>query len=233
MAIHCIHCGTELPDIAQFCLTCGKSPRGEAPATATPSVSASPPETYPAYLQAPTIRSDGPSAPDPLTRPPPPLASYYSTESLYAPGSASAPSGPPPAQKKSRRGLWIALAAIVVVLVVGGGGVAYYLANQSTPTKTLQAACDDEKSGDYQSLYNLYTTDFQQQVGPEGPYAANFQQFVSSHGGVVSCTVSAVSQNGSSATGTDITTFGDGTRGVVTILLTDENGTWKISGTAG
>ncbi len=24
MAIHCIHCGTELPDIANFCLICGK-----------------------------------------------------------------------------------------------------------------------------------------------------------------------------------------------------------------
>jgi len=29
MAIYCIHCGTQLPDSARFCLNCGNSPRGD------------------------------------------------------------------------------------------------------------------------------------------------------------------------------------------------------------
>lgn len=33
MAIHCIYCGTELPDVARFCLTCGKNPRGDSSGT--------------------------------------------------------------------------------------------------------------------------------------------------------------------------------------------------------
>ena len=39
MAIHCIHCGTELPDSAQFCLTCGKSPRGASDASTQQPIS--------------------------------------------------------------------------------------------------------------------------------------------------------------------------------------------------
>src|SRR5712692_2302293 len=30
MEIYCIHCGTKLPDIAKFCLNCGKPPRGDS-----------------------------------------------------------------------------------------------------------------------------------------------------------------------------------------------------------
>lgn len=230
MAIYCIHCGTALPDIAQFCLSCGKPPRGEAAAVAAAPAGAPPPETYPAYLNAPTARSDGPSAPDPFTPPPPPLPSYYSTESVYAPGSAGAPSGTPPTQRKSRRGLWIALAVIVVVLVAGGGGTAYYFANQSTPTKTLQATCDALKSQNYQAAYNLFTTDWQRQIGPEGQYATGVQRNYSSQGGIVSCVVSGVTEQGSSASGTVVIRFGNGNTEIDFVQLVDENWTWKISG---
>ena len=37
MAIYCIHCGTQLPDVAQFCLKCGKSPRGDSQSTSSRS----------------------------------------------------------------------------------------------------------------------------------------------------------------------------------------------------
>lgn len=37
MAIHCIHCGTKLPDAANFCLICGKPPRGASAASVTTS----------------------------------------------------------------------------------------------------------------------------------------------------------------------------------------------------
>jgi hypothetical protein len=229
MAIQCIHCGTELPDTAQFCLSCGKPPGGEAAAAAATQASASPPDTYAAYLDAPTIKSDGPSASDPLIPPPPPLASYLSAESPSVPGSAGAPAAPPSARQKSRRGLWIALVVIAVVLVVGGG-LAYYLVIQSTPTKTLQTACDALKSGDYQTIYNLFTTNEQRQVGPESQYAAATQQSNSSKGGVVSCTVSGVTEQDSSASGMVTVRFGDGSTETDTIQLADENGTWKISG---
>ncbi len=230
MSIHCIHCGTELPDIAQFCSTCGKPPKGEATVNGAPTVNDSPFETYPAYAQAPTIKADSPSGPDPLIPPPPPLSSYYSTESLYAPSSASAPSRPLLAKRKSRRRLWIGLAIIAVVLMAAGGGFVYYFVNQSTPTKTLQAACDDEKSQDYQGLYNLFTLDFQRQIASEGQFAANEKSGNDSRGGIVSCTINAVNENGSSASGTIVWTYGNGSTSTVTYQLADENGTWKISG---
>lgn len=225
MAIYCIHCGTELPDIAQFCSKCGKPPKGEETVNAAPTVSTPLPETYPAY------KSDGPSDIDSHIPPPPPLSSYYASESLYAPSSASAPSAPPIVQRKRRRVLWISLVVIAVVLVAIGG-VAYYFVNQSTPTKTLQTFCDDEKNQNYQGVYNLLSEDLQRQLGTEGKWAANAQQADSSMGGVTSCVFFDVNENGAAASGKVTTTYGDGTISASTFLLVDENGAWKINGVA-
>jgi len=160
------------------------------------------------------------------------MSSYSATESSHSPEAAGGPSGPAPARRKSRRGLWIALVVAAVVLVAGGSGVAYYLANQSTPTRTLQTACDALKNQDYQTVYNLFTADEQRQLGPESQYAAVTQQSNSSKGGVVSCTVNGVTEQGSSASGTVILRFGDGSTETDTIQLADVNGTWKISSAA-
>ena len=228
MAIHCIHCGTELPDIAQFCQSCGKSPRGEAAAGAAPPGSAPPPDTSPAYLEAPTIRSSGPPAQDPLIPYPPPPPSYYSPAPVSAPGPVGAPYGTPLVQRKSRRGLWIALAVIAAVLVAGGGGVAYYVVNQSTASKAAQAGCDDVKNGNWQDFYNMFTANLQSQVGPEDQYVASAQQNTSNHGGVVSCTITALNQNGSTASGTAVVTYGDGTQETYDFTDVLGNGVWKI-----
>jgi len=40
MTIHCMHCGAELPDNANFCLTCGKPPRGISAVSVTTSTKA-------------------------------------------------------------------------------------------------------------------------------------------------------------------------------------------------
>lgn len=137
MAIHCIYCGTELPDVAQFCLTCGKPPRGEG-ATAAAGATASPPDTYPAYLHAPTIKPDSPSTSDSLIPPPPPLSSYYPAEALYAPSAEGISSGSPSAPRKRRSGLWISLVVLAVVLVASGGvaWVAGFHAASGSPTQT-------------------------------------------------------------------------------------------------
>jgi hypothetical protein len=109
-------------------------------------------------------------------------------------------------------------------------GECQYIANQSTPTRTLQMACDALKSQDYQTAYNLYTTDLQRQIGPEAQYAVSVQQSNSSKGGIANCVVSGVTEQGSSASGTVVIRFGNGSTVTDTVQLIDENGTWKISG---
>lgn len=184
MAIYCIHCGTELPDSAQFCLTCGKPPRGDTSAPITSQVNTSAPNA-----------------------------------------------GPLPARQKSRRTLWIVLAIIVVVLAVGTGGVVY-LINQSSPSHTLQAICDDFKYGDYDALYHQLTPAVQNTYLEE-QFDQGGQQIANSKGGVESCTVSTVSEQGASATGTIVLTYGNGSTETDTVQLVNENGTWKIQSLRG
>jgi flagellar basal body-associated protein FliL len=77
---------------------------------------------------------------------------------------------PPPAppKKKSRRGLWIILSIIVVLLLacIAGFGILFYNAAQIAlqPLQAAQNFCNDLKTQDYSSAYNMLSTTYQGQV---------------------------------------------------------------------
>jgi hypothetical protein len=121
------------------------------------------------------------------------------------------------------------LAVLAVVLVAGGGGIAYYVVNLLSPAHFAQTLCDEYKSGDYRAFYDNSTADLQSQFGPEDSWIAASQQYVSQHGGVVSCTITALTQTGSTATGTAVLTYGDGSQLTVDFADVLENGGWKQS----
>jgi hypothetical protein len=116
-----------------------------------------------------------------------------------------------------------------VVLVAGSCGVAYFVVNLLSPAHFAQTLCDEYKNGDYRAFYNNSTADLQSQFGPEDQWIAAQQQYVSQHGGVVSCTITSLTQNGSTATGTAVLTYGDGSQVTVDFAEVLENGGWQLS----
>jgi len=136
--------------------------------------------------------------------------------------------GMPTQPKKSSAGLWITIAVVVLVLIIGGGGAAFLIANQSTPTKTLQAFCTALKNGDAQGEYDLYSTPIKSKVTLDQVKQQNQQ--IQSLGGFSDCTVSNVQETGSTATG-DITLtarVNGKTAPPIKLNLVNESGTWKI-----
>src|SRR5690348_11406086 len=129
-----------------------------------------------------------------------------------------------PAQKKRRTGLIIGLIA-ALVLLVGAGIGGYYYINQSTPEKTLAAACSDATNNDPQGFFNLLSSSAQSQTTETG-VAQQFQQF-QSVGGITNCSFSNVQQNGSNATARVTLTFGNASVQSFNFTLVNENGTWK------
>src|SRR5712692_10046912 len=147
-----------------------------------------------------------------------------------APGQVGFPGYPATAvqpQKKSRLGLWIAL--IVIVLLVAAGGVGGYVyLNRSTPEKTLTTYCNALQSGDYQTAYNQLSSSSTSGL-TESQFAQLSQTVFAAVGGLKSCTVSNVQENGSTATGTITATFGNGKTQSSPISLVNQNGTWKLT----
>ena len=147
-----------------------------------------------------------------------------------APGQVGFPGYPATAvqsQKKSRLGLWIAL--IVIVLLVAAGGVGGYVyLNRSTPEKTITTYCNALQSGDYQTAYNQLSSSLTSKF-TESQFAQLSQIGFAAVGGLKSCTVSNVQENGSTATGTITATFGNGKTQSSPISLVNQNGTWKLT----
>jgi FHA domain/Domain of unknown function (DUF4878) len=147
-----------------------------------------------------------------------------------APGQVGFPGYPATAvqsQKKSRLGLWIAL--IVIVLLVAAGGVGGYVyLNRSTPEKTLTTYCNALQSGDYQTAYNQLSSSLTSKF-TEPQFAQLSQVSFAAVGGLKSCTVSNVQENGSTATGTITGTFGNGKTQPSPVSLVNQNGTWKLT----
>jgi len=138
-----------------------------------------------------------------------------------------------PAQKKRRTGLIIGLIA-ALVLLAGAAIGGYYYINQSTPEKTLSAACAALTGNDPQGFFNQLSTHAQSQT-TEANIAQQFQQFQSSQvGGVKNCTFTNVQQNGTSATARVTLTFGNASvqPQALNFTLVNENGTWKVDSTA-
>ncbi len=95
-------------------------------------------------------------------------------------------------------------------------------------SRCASRGCDTSKSADWQASYDLLSSDFQRQLGSERQYAAAAGQFNGSRGGVVDCTISSLTENGSSASAVVQTTYGDRSTAIIDFALVDENSVWKI-----
>jgi flagellar basal body-associated protein FliL len=213
---------------------------------------------YPAQVQQSPVLPDNPEPaqpvqpaqtvmaqpvlPDYAQDPPIPAATNGNPEPVYTPtqrqpeGAISDRHNTPisrpaviPTQKKRRTGLIIGLIAALVLLVSAGIG-AYYYFSQSTPEKTLSAACSTATNNDPQGFFNLLSSNAQSQT-TEASIAQQFQQF-QSVGGVSNCSFSNVQQNGSNATARVMLTFGNASVQSFNFTLVNENGTWKVDSTA-
>lgn len=149
-----------------------------------------------------------------------------------APAAPSAPSGKASATalvgrfKTDNRfrlyviGAGVVILAIIIVLVARAGA--------SSPTGTLQQYCNDFKAGDFNSAYDLLSSNLQSQVS-RSQYIAAEQPGIQSAGGVTSCSVTNVNESDPSATGDIVYTFGDGKTITAAYTVVDQNGTWKVS----
>jgi hypothetical protein len=184
---------------------------------------ASPP---PAYQPPPEYRV--PPAQLPYQAPPPAYPAYGSpAQPAYGvPGPGIPGAGFPPARRRNPI-LWIVL-GVVGVLVILGIILFAVVANASSPTKTLQAYCNAIQGKDYQTAYNQFSNNVQNQV-TESQYAALEDGSVKPFGGISTCSVSNVTQGDTTATGTITYTFGNGKSGPVPYSLIKENNTWKIT----
>ncbi len=97
------------------------------------------------------------------------------------------------------------------------------------PAVTLNTYCYALTNKDYQTAYDQFSSFIKSQV-TESDYETNESQGESSVGGISKCTVSDVSESGTSATGTITFFAGNGQSGASHYTLTNESGFWKISG---
>lgn len=136
---------------------------------------------------------------------------------------------PTHAHKRTRIIVRVAIALIVVTLLTGTG--IYLYINQPSPAKTLTAYCNALKTGDYQAAYNLFSPSYQ---GPgrlgnsESGYATLLRSTFASAGGLKTCSTSNVTENGSQANAELVYSFGNGFKLPGSIILVNENGSWKI-----
>lgn len=144
--------------------------------------------------------------------------------------------GAPAQRRRSRTGLIIGL-IILAIIVIGGAFAGFAYATRSTPTKTLQAYCSALQNNDPHGAYTLLSTRAQNQEN-EQTFTQRFSQTEEAlHnplvGGLKSCTVSNVQENGAGATGT-ITLAVNNTSATVplNVTLVKESsglfGAWKM-----
>lgn len=154
---------------------------------------------------------------------------------------------PARAAKGSRRTLWLVLSIIAVVLIVGAIGLAVSgllnpsaanpsvgkpsLTDSSTPTKALTNYCNAIVKGDYQTAYNQLASSLKSQES-EADFASFEQTSIAQVNGisVTGCSVSNVSDNGSTGGGTVTYSYSaDLAPKSLYYTLTNENGAWKIT----
>jgi hypothetical protein len=233
MSDTCPYCGAALLVQDRFCPGCGQP---------TSLVGGSSPPGLPtSFLQAPTVRSAPSLAADDVSIPPPPPGYYI----VYVPRDGPLPSSPPPPAPPTievpispintfihrlftdRRRRWFLLLPIVVVLVCIGAWV--YELFFVSPASVLHQYCADLTAGNYQGIYDLYSMNYQTQIGEESAFATASEQADSSKGGVKSCTVGTVNQSGSSGDGIVTITYGNGSTASLDIQLDNNNNNgWQI-----
>ncbi len=137
-----------------------------------------------------------------------------------------------PAKKRSRTGLWITLGIVAALLVVGGGAGAFTLIQYSAPAVAASQFCNDLKTQNYDSAYNMLSAKLQATYNKDQFHTANGVLDVA-EGKVTAC--GAASGNGSydySLGGSKATvkaTITRATQGPLTgnLQLVNESG-WKI-----
>ena len=212
--MYCVHCGAENPGNATFCQKCGK----QLPTTNQdePTVSSMPSSLSTHYGNTPYSNTPSTSA-ETVYAPPPSSSSHVSTTEEKA-----SPPGLPPAQKSGRRGglvLSLVIVALVVIIAVG----AYVYLNRSTPDKTITTYYSALVHNDFQTAYNQFSTSAQNSISEQ-----QFVNFWQRLGGVKAWTLVSTQEQGSTANSTVTVTFGNSQTRLATLILVDENGTWKI-----
>ncbi len=228
--MHCIYCGANNHDEAVFCQKCGKQlmKSGQAEQSQVDPTQYAAPPSQP-YGSFPYTDY---GASEPGTPPPPPLDTPYG--GLLNPYEQKPPLFTPTPRQKNRRKLWIILSIISALVLIAVAGLIYYsVSTSSTPQKTLDTICNALLRDDYQTAYNQFSSSHPFRQLTEQQYAAEVQYSNQTRGGLSNCVVSDVSQTGSSATGIATQSFGNGTSLRTLLTLTDENGVWKISKSAG
>lgn len=162
--------------------------------------------------------------------------------------------GPQQKAQKSRRTWWI-ITAVVLLLVLIAGSLGFFVIlpaiQQSSLQMTLQTYCHAYKSLDDKELESTFSARFKalpvKENGSEGDYLYAYLQIKGFGASFISCTVSDIQQNGSTATATvtislqggatqqgypDPNQLSTATRRVSLIL---ENGlwNWKVNGAQG
>jgi FHA domain len=116
-----------------------------------------------------------------------------------------------------------------VVTLVQDTGSNWKISLPFPPSVTLTAFCRALKNGDYQTAYDQLAGIVKSQLTEADFETTNMQQSASV-GGITSCSVSNVSDGGSSAIGTVTFLLGNGQKGDTRYTLADEGGFWKIDG---
>lgn len=212
--VYCVHCGAENPADATFCQKCGKQlsvAQQDEPTMYSMKPSLSTPYENTPYSNTPNASADT------VYAPPPP--SPYNPTPSEKPGPPELPSTQ---KSKSRRGLILTLIIVVIAVIIAVGVYAYV--NRSTPDKTVTTYYSALVHNDFQTAYDQCSTAFQNST-PEQQFASFWQ----SRGGVKAWTLVSTQEQGSTANSTVTVTFGNGTVRLATIVLVNENGTWKIN----
>ncbi|HET8910343.1 MAG TPA: FHA domain-containing protein [Ktedonobacteraceae bacterium] len=209
-----------------------------------PTVMAPPPTPFGANdpQNAPNMGAAG----YPYAPPPPPIGQPYVapqqgavpnnpySQPGYTPGMMMPPPSqmPPPKPKRSYRGLFIGLGLILVALVIVCSILGYVLTRASGASATLDTFCTALKAKDYNTVYQQFSTKSALRSGPgkisQDQFVPIFAQALNAHGGVTSCTVSNVNENGSSATGTVDYVYGDKTTERDNITLSNDDVGWRL-----
>jgi limonene-1,2-epoxide hydrolase len=168
--------------------------------------------------------SDDPTYVVPVMPPSADASSPYTSPSFYGQNPPDSIVSPAPPRKR-RRVLWISLGAIVAFLIVASlaaFGIELYI-NRPTPSKTLDAFCNDLQREDYQSAYNQFSKNFQTHFS-EVDFAN-----VLSQDKVVSCLHGTVGESGNSVTTTlKLIHDSQGVNNDMVTLRKDASNNWKI-----
>jgi uncharacterized membrane protein YvbJ len=211
--VYCVHCGAENPTDATFCQKCGKRlptiDQDELTVSSIPSTLSTP------YNDTPY--SNIPSTPAETVFARPPLPSHVPTIDEKA-----SPSKLPPGQKpKRRRGLILSLITIMLVVIIAVG--AYVYLNRSTPEKTVTTYYSALVHNDFQTAYDQFSTSAKGTL-TESQFAHIWQGL----GGVRAWSLISTEEQASTANSSVTITLGNGQTRPASIILVDENGTWKI-----